>query len=160
MKTPRTMSAIRPLSRLGLLAGLLVAAPGCGLPDGEIHVDLLGTWVNSTPNVVNTLEYKFDSTFRASATTIAATSGAQAGCVGRRVTTGRYSVDTENRSLTESGTLVTVSLTGCANAALNMPERALPAADVSYNTTFTYALDRDTLTLRTLKGAAITYTRQ
>lgn len=151
----------------GLLSGLffvslLIAAPGCGLPQTEleIHVDLLGTWSNATPNVTNTLEYQPDGSFRATATIATPTSGAQAGCVGRRVTTGRYVADADSRTITQSGAMATTSITGCADPASDMPERALPAADAAgLNTTYTYRLDSDTLILSTPRGTSITYTR-
>ena len=149
----------------GLSSTLLLALGtlgGCGLPPGtEITLDLLGTWVNSTTVTQSALEYRIDGTFRLTAIVGPVPDGAHKGCTARRVTSGRYTTDASERTITQSGAMAVVSNSGCADPSRDSAERALPAADAAaHNRSFSYTLSGNTLRLSVETGGGVTYTRQ
>lgn len=154
-----------------LLSSLIVASMGLSLAAcGDVessswsapsNTTVVGTWlnVNNNPQVASTLVYGTDGTFTITGTvTMSPTAMTLAGCVARSITTGRYTVT--GASLTQSETTGTASREGCANPGDNLaPSPRDPDQLATFNRTFTYALEGNTLRLTTAMGTTVRYNR-
>ncbi|MSP60549.1 MAG: hypothetical protein EXR72_09460 [Myxococcales bacterium] len=77
------------------------------------------------------------------------------------MTNGSYRARAQQPTITHTNALVKVSLTGCVNPDDNMPETAIPPDPAAArNTTYTYALAAEDLTLTTAKGTSVHWARQ
>lgn len=142
---------------LALALVSLAMLSGCGAP-GDSPV--VGTWrgATSTPEIVNTLDYRDDGTFTLTGTITAALTSTMPGCVTRSITRGGYTVSGDE--LTQFGAVGYVEVTGCNDPAQNRPQSPRAASQVeSYNITYRFALDGDALRLTTPRGTTLAWSR-
>jgi hypothetical protein len=136
-----TIAKVRRVLVVLMLLGMALLG-GCGLPGVKVVDVLIGSWA-AGGTIKNTLTYDWDATYTLEAV---ATTGLSPGCVGRRVMRGRYSAG--DGTVSHSGTSGVTGISGCADPAKDVPEKAVSAAEASLqDRSYRYAVEGDLLRL-------------